>query len=186
MQEKQEMGRPVARLMMSSQNLRVSWKPVNPQDCVWKTLHRIIMRSILQERETIHYNITIWYKFIPLLQAMRTPAAKAAVDKEWEKLEKIPAWDLAKVRSKSEVIDEARTKGAKVHFAPLMDICHLKNAELETKHQKYKGRVVLRGDIVEDDSASYAVFARIISITNDGSKSHGYHIQIARVRRTSS
>ena len=40
----------------------------------------------------------------------------------------------------------------------LMDICHLKNAELEAKHQKYKGRVVLRGDIVKDDSRSYAVF----------------------------
>ena len=38
-----------------------------------------------------------------------------------------------------------------VHFATLMDICHLKNAELEAKHQKYKGRVVLRGDIVKDD-----------------------------------
>ena len=34
-----------------------------------------------------------------------------------------------------------------------------KNAELEAKHQKYKGRVVLRGDIVQDDSGSYAVFA---------------------------
>ena len=39
-----------------------------------------------------------------------------------------------------------------------MDICHLKNAELETKHQKYKGRVVPRGDIVKDDSGAYAVF----------------------------
>ena len=39
-----------------------------------------------------------------------------------------------------------------------MDICHLKNAELEAKHQKYKGRVVLRGDIVKDNSGSYAVF----------------------------
>ena len=39
-----------------------------------------------------------------------------------------------------------------------MDICHLKNAELETKHQKYKGRVVLCGDVVKDDSGSYAVF----------------------------
>ena len=57
------------------------------------------------------------------------------------------------------MIDEARTKGAKVHFASLMDICHLQNAELETKHQKYKGRVVLRGDMVKDDSGSYAVFA---------------------------
>ena len=37
-------------------------------------------------------------------------------------------------------------------------MCHLKNAELEAKHQKYKGRVVLRGDIVKDDSGSYAAF----------------------------
>ena len=53
---------------------------------------------------------------------------------------------------------KARTTGATVHFASLMDICHLKNADLEAKHQKYKGRVVLRGDIVKDDSGSYAVF----------------------------
>ena len=75
-----------------------------------------------------------------------------------EKLEKISAWNLAKVKSKKKVIDEARTSGATVHFASLMDICHLKNAELEAKHQKYKGRVVLRGDIVKDNSGSYAVF----------------------------
>ena len=37
---------------------------------------------------------------------------------------------------KKEVIDEARTSGATVHFASLMDISHLKNAELEAKHQK--------------------------------------------------
>ena len=89
-------------------------------------------------------------------KAMKIPAAKAVADKEWENLEKISAWNLTKVRSKKEVIDEAR--GAKVHFASLMDICHLKNAELEAKHQKYKGRVVLRGDIVKDDSGAYAVF----------------------------
>ena len=100
-----------------------------------------------------HCNLV--HKFIPMPQAMKIPAAKAAVDKEWEKLEKIPVWNLTKVRNKSEVIEEARTKGAKVHFASLMDICHLKNAELETKHQKYKS---LRGDIVKDDSGSYAVF----------------------------
>ena len=92
-------------------------------------------------------------------QALKIPDAKAAVEREWEKLEMILAWQLTKVRSKKEVIDEARTKGAEVHFASLMDICHLENAELETKHQKYKGRVVLRGDIVTDDQGSYAVLA---------------------------
>ena len=53
---------------------------------------------------------------------MKIPAAKAAVDKECGKLEKISAWNLKKVRSKKEVIDEARTSGATVHFASLMDI----------------------------------------------------------------
>ena len=108
------------------------------------------------ENSLQHYNLV--HKFIPMPQAMKIPAAKAAVDKEWEKLEKISAWNLTKVKSKKEVIDEARTTGATVHFASLMDICHLKNAELEAKHQKYKGRVVLRGDIVKDNSGSYAVF----------------------------
>ena len=104
-----------------------------------------------------HYNL--FHKFIRMPQAMKIPAVKAAVDKEWEKLEKISAWNLANVISKSEVIDEARTKGAKVHFASLMDICHLNNAKFETKHQKKnEGRVVLRGHIVKDDAGSYAVF----------------------------
>ena len=74
------------------------------------------------------------------------------------KIGKISAWNLTKVRSKREVIDEARTTGAKVHFASLMDICNLKNAELGKNHQKYKGRVVHRGDILKDDSGSCAVF----------------------------
>ena len=127
------------------------------------------------------------HKFIPMPQAMKIPAAKAAVDKEWEKLEKISAWNLTKVKSKKEVIDEARTSGATVHFASLMDICHLKNAELEAKHQEYKGRVVLRGDIVKDDSGSYAVFTEQgSSALIDSSKNHGYHFQTAGLRWTSS
>ena len=45
-----------------------------------------------------HFNLV--HKFIPIPQAMKIPAAKAAVDKEWEKLEKIPAWDITQVRNK--------------------------------------------------------------------------------------
>ena len=69
------------------------------------------------------------------------------------------------------MIEEARHKGVKVDFASL-DICHLKNSQLKKKHQRYKGRVVLRDDIVMDDSGSYAVLTetRFISITNDGRK----------------
>ena len=71
-----------------------------------------------------HCNLV--HKFIRLPQAIKIPAAKAAVDKECENVEKISAWNLTKVRSKKDVINKARTKGAKVHFASLMDICHLK------------------------------------------------------------
>ena len=56
-------------------------------------------------------------------------------------MEKISAWNLTKVKSEKQVIDEAKTSGATVHFASLMDICHLKKAELAAKHQKYKGRM---------------------------------------------
>ena len=65
---------------------------------------------------------------------------------------------MTKVRNKSEVIAEARTKGHTVHFASLIDLCHLKNSELEPQLKKYKGRVVLRGDVAKDDSGSYAEF----------------------------
>ena len=68
---------------------------------------------------------------------MKIPAAKAAVDKEWEKLEKISAWNLTKVKSKKKVIDEARMSGTTVHFASSMDICHLKSVEgKNTKNTK--------------------------------------------------
>ena len=56
------------------------------------------------------------------------------------------------------VILEAHKDKKKVHFGTRMDICHLKkNAELEPKYQKYKGPVVLRSDMVKDDSGSYPV-----------------------------
>ena len=128
----------------SNQNLRVFWKPVNLQDCVWVNLYRLIMKTISQEKETIHCNITIWFTNLFLCpKPWKSPQQRQQWTRNGQKLEKISAWNLMKVGSKKEVIDEARTKGAKVHFASLMDICHLINTELEAKHQKCKGRVVL-------------------------------------------
>ena len=66
------------------------------------------------ENSLQHYNLV--HKFIPVTQAMKILAAKAAVDKEWEKLEKISAWNLTKVRSKKEVNDEARTGRRALQF----------------------------------------------------------------------
>ena len=87
---------------------------------------------------------------------MKIPDAKAAVDKEWEKLEKLPAWQVTKFKSKKEVIEKAQTEERSVQYATLMDLC-LKDSKLEQKFPRYKGRVVLLVDGAKDDSRSYAV-----------------------------
>ena len=43
------------------QDLRVFWKLMNLQDCVWENHYPIVMKTMLQEKETIHYSITIWF-----------------------------------------------------------------------------------------------------------------------------
>ena len=52
---------------------------------------------------------------------------------------------------------EARMERRKAEKCILRHLCHLKNSELEPQFQKYNGRLVLRGDIVKDDSGSCAV-----------------------------
>ena len=51
----------VVHPIKSKQNLRVFQKLVNLQDCIWENHCRLIMKTILQEKEIIHYSITIWF-----------------------------------------------------------------------------------------------------------------------------
>ena len=92
-------------------------------------------------------------------KGMKSPDAKAAVDKEWEKARRVASVESGEneERDRGHSLDAPREK-KRVHSAILMDICHPKNAELEPKHQIYKGRIVLRGDTVKDISGAYAVF----------------------------
>ena len=83
---------------------------------------------------------------IQIGKAMRIPSARKAVDDEWQAHEQKKTWNINKVRPKAEVIAEAEKKNVSVHFGRLMDLCHLKHAELSPELQKYKGRVVFRGD----------------------------------------
>ena len=43
------------------QNLRVFWKLMNLRECVWEIRCRIIIKTILQVKERIHYSTTIWF-----------------------------------------------------------------------------------------------------------------------------
>ena len=58
------------------------------------------------ENSLQHYNLV--HKFIPMLQALKIPAAKASVDEEWEKLEKILVWNLMNVRRKRGSMKQGR------------------------------------------------------------------------------
>ena len=138
--------------------------------------------------ETIHYNILKWCTNLSL--CLTPSAADAAVDKECEKLEKILAWNLTKVRRKKKgdrwSKDEGRKSSFRLNWWTYV-IWKMMSWRQSTKNTE--GRVVFRGDIVKDDSGSYAVFihrTRIINITNDSGKSHGYHFQTAKLCRTSS
>ena len=65
------------------------------------------------------------HKPVPILCAMKITDGHAAVDKEWGKLKNLPAWRETKVKSKTEAIEQAQKEGRTVHFATLMDLCHL-------------------------------------------------------------
>ena len=81
----------------------------------------------------------------PINDWRHRPEAKADVGKGFVKLEKIPAWNGNDVQERSKVKGDSEKSGIPVHFAELMALCFLKNAELEKHLQKYKGRLVLRG-----------------------------------------
>ena len=76
-------------------------------------------------------------------------------------------------REQKRVIKEAQKRERTLHFATLMDISHLKNAELVTTFLKNKGRVVLEVSLSKDDSGPNEVF------TEPGSSA-------SQMRRTSS
>ena len=80
------------------------------------------------------------------------------MDKEYEKLEQILAWDLTKVRSKKEVIDEARDERRKSSFCIINGHMSFEECRFGGKAPKIQRSSCTRGDIVKDDSGSYAVF----------------------------
>ena len=105
---------------------------------------------IAGKRLKIHYSTTIWFTSLFLcLKLWKFRQRKqrwTRNEKNWRKF-RHGTWRKSEVKKRWSMKHGPRAQ--KVHFASLMDICHLKTDELEAKHQKYKGRVVLRGDIVK-------------------------------------
>ena len=93
------------------------------------------------------------------------PKAKAALDKEWDKLIRQGCWDYSSVREWREVSNEAIPKGETAHVGRIFDICVEKNSELPESdpNRKFKGRVVFEGCHVKDEGNNWAIFSEITS-----------------------
>ena len=103
-----------------------------------------------------HFNMA--HALVLVSEAIKILTAKTAADRQWNKLQKLPAWSTSKDKSEQDVINEAKVNNRKVHFATVMDACHLKHSELAEHLRINKGSVVLRGETVNDDTGVYAVF----------------------------
>ena len=94
---------------LPDQDMHASSKLVSLRESAWKELClKIVTIALTGINSLSHYNLV--RKFIPMPQAMKIPYAKAAVDKEWEKLEKLRARQMTKVRSKKKVSSKKAQK----------------------------------------------------------------------------
>ena len=94
-----------ALLALARQVTHAPWKPTNLRESVRKELYIEIMKI---KRNQVTEPSQTCAQVFPLLQAMKILYAKAAVENEWEKLEKIPACQLTEVRNEEDVITEAK------------------------------------------------------------------------------
>ena len=89
----------------------------------------------------------------------KIPAAKAAVQAEWDKLKKLGCWDESSVQELGAVKAKAVASGKKIHIGRIFELCVEKRSELPPEQRKYKGRVVFQGNNVQDESGLAAVFS---------------------------
>ena len=190
----------VALRMLARQNTHASLKPTNLRENVWKELYTKIMKTILQGKELIHWAITILFTSLFLCPKQWKHQMRK---QQWKKNGKnsrryrhgsgrsqviAEAWNLTKVRNKSEVIDEARKEGKKSSFCVIDGSLSSQEFGVGTTISKIQRpscaprwqcqrwfRIVCIID-----------WAGIIGITNDSCKSNGCHSKATRMRRTSS
>ena len=97
------MARPVTKPMSSSQILRVFWKPVNPQDSVWKNLTELSWGPYCRKRRTIHCNTTIWFTNLFLClkpcKFLQQKQQWTRNGKHWRKFRR-GSWQRSKVRKR--------------------------------------------------------------------------------------
>ena len=171
--------------MISSLNLHVSWKPVNPQECVWKKLYRniIIAGKGVQFTTALQFVTQIFL----CLKQWRYPQQKQQRIKTGRNLKIF--WRGTKQVSETNLMWLMKQeKKVEKYTSP-----HWWTSVFEECRIGDKAPKIQRSSCTPRRHCERWFWilcsihrARIISITNDGIKSDGYHLQIAGLRRTSS
>ena len=66
--------------------------------------------SQISWRSHCRKGMNLVHNFIPMPSSNKVPGTMAAVERQWERREKILAWNLTRVKNKSGVIAEARNE----------------------------------------------------------------------------
>ena len=171
------------------QDLRVFQKLMNLQDCVWENHYQIIMKTILQEKETIHYSNTIfgsqiysyassYEKFLQQKQRWTRDGKNGEIfgmeSDESQKQERGDWWSKDVGRESSLCIINGHMSFVKCWIGGKTPKIQRSSC---TPRWYCKRRFLVLRSIHR---------TRIISIWNVSRQNHGYHLQITRLRWTSS
>ena len=139
--------------------------PISSEEC--EDVHRekdggdtVIADSIKLEHH-LHNYLGVVQNF-KIDEAMKIPEAKNALDTEWTRLIK-ETFDWKNPRGYRDVQREAEAANMSIHFAQLLQLIGLKHSELDKKFQKWKGRVVIKGDQMKDQAYQAAIFQELSS-----------------------
>ena len=179
----------VINTVRTNQNLRLFWKTVNLQGRVWENLYRIIMKTILQEKETIHCNITIRFTNLFICsKPCKFPQQKqrwTRNGKTWRTFRR-GTWRKSEVKKRCDRWN--KDEGRKSSFRLTDGHMSFEKCWIGGKAPKIqRSNCTPRRYCVRWFWVLCSIHrTRIFSITNDGCKSHGYHLQTVWLRRTSS
>ena len=126
-------------------------------------------------------------KPIPMPQAMTIPDAKAAVDKEWNKLTNFPAWQDSKVKSRQEVIEQAQQEGKTGHVCNAFGLMPPQHLWFGNEIPKMQKQCCTTRRRCERRLRPVCCVhkAGIFHVTHESCRSSGRKIQTSRMRRTS-
>ena len=130
-----------------------------PIPMVSNTTHRGHQERESPSGEESEFYMGMVHTPIKIDLAMRIPLAKAAVDKEWNKLETKGAWIYSEVQERSWVVSNRKRPGKKLYFGSVRDLCHQKHSERTDLPAEYKGRVIFQGNMMRDETGFYAIMS---------------------------